>query len=555
MALITDPDLLADSATDDNSTEVYIDTASQYIKLVTTGDLSTDGVTLKCLYSFLKEEWRNDPNTKNLAAFPFPMVPITDESFEFIDGWTLKDSTARNLIRTAGWTVRNTAGNVTEKWAGIVGLGTIESDDQLYYQQEVAGATTNVVLTGQINQAVQILDDPNGDGSYVDGFDYRTVFNLFVREYNQVYGKATLSDIGVSTMDSIAYRFPIATTAELNIVDNDTNVGSNSPFTEIVTRWFDSAYSRDVDTTGTPRDFGIVVDVGTHSGIDGSMTSSGSTLTSATGGIPTDATYTGGTLIVHEGTNAGTYTISGTPTATVVTITGTFSATESNSSFTIQRASPVTATKQQIYTKVQYLLRQNSDIDASGTGTVTGKVADEILSFVGSTLIAGTASATTPANPNSGGTGVVIEGFQASDTNSIQFYDNTGTQRTFPFVAVLTLQFGTNLENDASAKYWVYFDTLPGAGDDYGESGALLVDKNDGTDMTGDVSAATSVQLDFDYDNNTQGGRTQGTDAAVVAVGIGLGTGQYVRASGTIEQSTTNSIALVAPLERNYENA
>lgn len=43
------------------------------------------------------------------------------------------------------------------------------------------------------------------------------------------------------------------------------------------------------------------------------------------------------------------------------------------------------ATLEQIYTKIQYLLRQDSDIDA-GAGTVNGKTASELLYFVGDTL-------------------------------------------------------------------------------------------------------------------------------------------------------------------------
>ena len=72
--------------------------------------------------------------------------------------------------------------------------------------------------------------------------------------------------------------------------------------------------------------------------------------------------------------------------------------------------------------------------------------------------------------------------------------------------------------------------------------------------MAGDVSAAASVTLTFNYDGNVQGGRTAGTDADVTVVGIGLATGQYVKATGTIGRSTTNSISLVAALERNYAN-
>jgi hypothetical protein len=548
MALIIDPDQLSDSAADDNSTEVYIDTTGKTIKLVVTGNLSTDGVTLKALYSFLKEEWRNDPNTKNLAAFPFPMVPITDESFEFVDGWDLLNDTARNLIRTAGWTVRNSSGNVIAKYAGIIGLGTIEANDQLYYNQG-AGAT-NVVLQGQVNQAVKILHDPNGDGNFTDGFDRRTVFSLFAREYQQVYGKSSLTDIGVSSMDAIAYRFPISTAGDLKIQDTDVNVAANSPYTEIVVRYFDGAYTRDVDGVA-PRNFGIVIDVGTHSGIDGSCSNGGNSLTSLDGGIPTDGTYDGGTLTIHEGAAAGVYTIGTIVSATAVPITTTFPGATSGASFTLQRATPVSATAEQIYTKIQYLLRQDADIDETG-GSIIGKTADELLNFVGDTLVCGSK---TPNNSNGGGSGVIIEGFLSADTNRIEFYDNTATKRTFPYVAVLTINFGDNLRLDGSAKYWVYFTTLPGAGNDFGESGAVIVEDNFGVDMAGNVGGATSIQKTFNYDGNTQGGRTAGTDAGITVVGIGLSTGQYVKATGTIARSTANSISLVAALERNYANA
>ena len=115
MALIFDPDDLFDAATDDGLTEVFINTTTKRIKLNKAGNLDDDGVTLKALYSFLKEEWKNDPFDKNLPAFPFPMVPITDESFEFVDGWDFENDAARYLIRTGGWTVRNVAGAVIAK--------------------------------------------------------------------------------------------------------------------------------------------------------------------------------------------------------------------------------------------------------------------------------------------------------------------------------------------------------------------------------------------------------------------------------------------------------
>jgi len=474
MPKIIDPDLLADSATDNGSTEVYINTSTKRIKLNVTGDLSntgvqdTNGVTLKCLYSFLKEEWRLDPHSKNLAAYDFPMVPITDEAFELVAGWDFENATAEGLIRDAGWTVKNTAGLTIKMFAGIIGLGSIESDDQLYYQQVAAGASTNVLLTGQVNQAVQILSDPNGDGAYGDGYDRRGYFVLFAREDAQKYGKASLNDIGVTSMAAQAYRFPISTSSDaIKITTVDGDVSTLAPYTGMSITFY--ATPQAVTIGGTPYNFGIRIDG-----------------------------------------NSGT--------------------------------------AEEIYEFVQWSLRQSSDIDA-GAGTVTGKTADELLEFVGDTLKTKNA-----ANPAGGGTGVWIINYLPADETRLVFKDNTLTERTYPYNAVIQINFGDNLKNDASAKYWVYFSTLPGAGNDFGETGALIVDDKDGVDMAGDVSGQSFIQKQFAYDTNTQGGRTAAQDAAITVVGIGLQTGQYVKATGTIQRTTSNSVSLVAALERNYAN-
>lgn len=482
MPLIVDPDLLADSAADDGSTEVFINTTTKRIKLVVTGDLSTDGVTLKALYSFLKEEWRDDPHGKNLAAYTFPMIPITDEAFEFVGdlaggwNWDLHDATARNLIRTAGWTVRNSAGAVTAMFAGVVGLGSIESNDQIYYQQAAGGAAADFVLQGQVNQAVQILRDDDGDGVYAEGSDYdrRTFLKLLTREQGQLYDSATLTDIGVTTLAAQAYRFPIGTGADLKVTHADVaidadanNVADVAPYDGMSINYYATPQVRSIG--GTNRNFGVIIDG-----------------------------------------NGGT--------------------------------------AEQIYEFVQWSLRRTTDIDAQA-GTQVGEIADDLLLFVGDTLK--TLSVTNAAG---GGSGVFIDDFQSADTNRLVFTDNTATERTFPFVAVLTINFGDNLRLDASSKYWVYFATLPGASNDFGESGALIVDDNAGADMAGTISGATSIQKTFNYDGNVQGGRTAGTDADIVVVGLGLATGQYVKATATLGRSITNSVSLVAALERNYAN-
>ena len=195
------------------------------------------------------------------------------------------------------------------------------------------------------------------------------------------------------------------------------------------------------------------------------------------------------------------------------------------------------ATLEQIYTKLQYLLRQAGDIDA-GAGTVVGKTADQLCYFLGDTLY------TT--------LGVFIENLDANDLNRVVFLDQNGVQRTHPYVAAGTLLFNSVLQG-AGSYYRMYFSVLPSGGDDYGESGAVTVDDGSAADIAGTISGP-SVSFTFDYDGNVQGGRTAGTDAAVTIVAGRPGYAKPVVATGTITRSKGLSFALVAEADRGYSN-
>ena len=118
----------------------------------------------------------------------------------------------------------------------------------------------------------------------------------------------------------------------------------------------------------------------------------------------------------------------------------------------------------------------------------------------------------------------------------------------------LTITFGDNLRNDASAKFWVFFTTLPNSTNNFGRTNAVLVKDINSVDMTGLVAGASSITYTFDYDNNSQGGRTPNTPVAITVVGLGLETSQYVKATTTITNTPFNSVSLVSLLERNYLN-
>jgi hypothetical protein len=193
-------------------------------------------------------------------------------------------------------------------------------------------------------------------------------------------------------------------------------------------------------------------------------------------------------------------------------------------------------TLEQVYTKMQYLLRQNSDIDA-GAGTVTGKTADQLCYFVGDTLY------TT--------LGVFINGVLPADVNRVVFLDQNGVQRSYPYASAGTLNFNSNLTSGGTGYYKLYFTTLPGASNDYGESGAVVVDDNSAADISGTITGA-SINFTFDYDGNSQGGRTPGTDAAVTLVCGNPGVAKPVVVSGTIARSKANSLSATAEADPSY---
>ncbi|NEP60864.1 MAG: hypothetical protein F6K31_28415 [Symploca sp. SIO2G7] len=192
------------------------------------------------------------------------------------------------------------------------------------------------------------------------------------------------------------------------------------------------------------------------------------------------------------------------------------------------------ATVENIYEFVQYQLRQNSDIDA-GAGVVTGQTADSLLRFLGDTLITSES--------------VFIDNFSATDTNSIDFYDNTNTVRRFPYVAAGEILFNSNLQTDTDAVFSLFF------ADNYGTASGIIVNDADGSPISGSVNGVGSLSFTFDYDGNNQGGRTPATDVSIVAVAIGLDKAQFVSATATITRSVSNVVNLVSNLERNYQNS
>ena len=192
------------------------------------------------------------------------------------------------------------------------------------------------------------------------------------------------------------------------------------------------------------------------------------------------------------------------------------------------------ATLEQIYTKVQYLLRQNSDIDA-GAGTVNGKTAAAMLEFVGDTLQTKQ--------------GVFIDNIQPADSNRIIFKDQNGVDRTNPYVASGTLNFNSVMVG-AGSSYRLFYTSPAGAGNDYGEAGAITVLDASDVPIAGTISSG-SINFTCDYDGDTAGG-TAATDKAVTLIGIRPNSSKFAVGTGTLTRSKSIVLSLVAEADRAY---
>lgn len=460
MPKITNPNLLSQGS------EVIFNPTGQTITLIEAGNMDSGGVTLQALYSFSKKEWRTDPS---LIKYPFPFIAITGEQFELINGWDFNTGGTKDLIRDAGWALRDVNGTVQEEYMNITSLGLFNDSntDTAYYLQVDGGTPTATVLPGEVNQAIKIY----GNTTY-GNFNYRDYYKIYLREQGKIYGFYDLiAEQNITTLTYRKYALPLVNSIDLKIEASDIEIDANSngyadvdPYSGMSITYYPTGQTRTIG--GGNYDFSIIID-----GNDG--------------------------------------------------------------------------TAEQIYEFVQFSLRQPIDIDA-GTGTTRGDTSQELLQFIGDTL---RTKLTTEG-------GVYIDNFQSTDTNRLEFTDDTGTVRTFPFVAAGSIVFNDNLQNDTNGRYFAFFtndDAGDNTGRDYGTSTAILIQDSDTLFLTGSTFGVSSVAFDYDYDGNTQrGGVSAGTNVPFTAVALGLDTAQYVVTTGTIVRSTANVINFVAALERNY---
>ena len=234
MATITDPALLTTG-----NTIFHFSGATPFeIELVAGVDgMDEGGVTLQALYSYAKDQWREDDD---LIKFRFPFVAITGEQFEVNDPWDFAPDTAKpasgqtkNLIRDAGWALRDSGGTTLEEYMNITSLGLFNDSetDQAYYLQvsgsSVANAPTQVVLPGEVNQAIQIFS-----AATLENFNYRNFFRIYLREQGKTYGFYDLNqEQNIPTLTFRKYALPLVNAIDLKITTPDAIIATGATYT------------------------------------------------------------------------------------------------------------------------------------------------------------------------------------------------------------------------------------------------------------------------------------------------------------------------------------
>lgn len=168
----TGASILGNTSTKKN---IHFDTAGLDIYIIEQNNLTSDGVELNAIYSFTKEEWKDDDF---LRKFPFPIFAIDLDAGKYQvgtdgsnpNGWKFAaDNTVdgtirtRKLIRTGGWSHVDASGNTDKIFAGIITLGSFEDEtpvtgDLAYYQLGTDVTVDDNVdfdFTGPVNEAIE----------------------------------------------------------------------------------------------------------------------------------------------------------------------------------------------------------------------------------------------------------------------------------------------------------------------------------------------------------------------------------------------------------------
>lgn len=582
--------------TNANEKNVHFDTTDRAVGFFngfgSTVVLDDNGVLWQAYYSFVKDSWKND---NDLIKFPFPLISITPEQFEWVSNWvpadevdgtidTTPNSNTRELLRTGGWDEVDSNGFIKRQYFCWLTLGNIDAADfayAFYDSATVASDIINATFDGAVNEAVQSITglDLSGAGTiaFVDGGGGNDQLTRSVGSWitdGVKVGDSMFIQNAEDTGNDGSFVVLAVTATDIDVATGSFTANADDTTALIAIDRRANAFTCRIRVFGKTYDQSSTLDIGVTN-----LTNQvyRFPLSESADPVITDLVTTTLSDLFDDIITA--------PIAPYNDMTIAYFATaQDRSGFNplggdtpspgdaqfgtiidgdvsvIQEDGGGTASAEEIYAYVQARLSGTADInDGAGAAVVVviGQLAEPLLNLAstGNTL-SGLIQVT---NPGGDGTGVYVDSFSSVDKNRVSFPDNDGDARTFPFVATFNINFNANLSTDVDAIYRVFFtndDTGDNTGRDFGTIDAITVQNSTPTDIAGSVPQSpggSSQAEDYDYDGNVQRGTgSNGTAVPITLVSIGLSVGQYVLATGTIIRAENQVFSLVAALERNY---
>lgn len=510
-----------------------------------------------------------------------------------------------NLIRTAGWAVKDASNVSSEEWMGVITLGALGEEGLLKTLTITANSSNSTNLT--VNSTEGVIA-----GSFVaipgalTGTRVSTVYSANVFSITRPVSATVGTRLTVRPKDFIYYQLGNSVDVDptyavlhgainqpLQIYGNATS-GNFDYRNPAVAKFY-------VREQGYTYDSATIADIGistlTYQTYRFSITNASDALyithtdseISANGVVPTEPPYNNMSITWYN-----------TPQPRQIGGSTYYFNVIIDANVQIANIGPTsfgTASAEQIYEYVQWALRRPVGVDIDNDGGVrTGLITRELVKFVGSTLY-------TIYDASDGG--VYIDHFAAEDINRIVFSDNTNRQ--FPYISFGRLTFSDPYVNDgANTIYRLFYKQInQGEGSlKYGEPYASIV-KSYSADPSYDGSneikgnlAGNLTFISFDYDweeneeckwqaniaytvgdeyrytsnisttwyrvsnaytsgsswsSNVDGIRaTEIEGPSVVLAAVGLSQAQYAYNDGVIAQSATNTIDLQGAQENNY---
>ena len=567
MAKITDPDKLSRSTEASSGTadgNVFFNLSAKTIELIDTGgwastnelldtNYNSGGVSIQTLYSFLKEQWKSDAE---LVKYAFPMEAITAEQFEFINGWVLTDF---KLIRDGGFAERDAAGVVQKEYAGIISLGTLaDGAAQPYYAFADDTVKTDFQYAGQVNEAILIFTE--------GGVDDRTkALTVFVRSAptgtsGNVTGyqfiQTSTSDIGVTSLATQAYRFPLAQAVDPNVTLTVAEVeAAGGVFDDMRIEYYTGSES--ITDTGTTFSVGVVIDAN----FDDADTSP--TLTQIYQWVQNELRKSTDINIAPGDVTADVIGLLTDPLVVFVGATLKTLRQSDNKGVFIEGVGSTDVDNSNASQTYPFKVGVNLDFNTNILDDPNSKYFLFYTTNTGGAF--GTAN-TVAVTKDAGGavagdvhtaaasyTGAMSGSADGAIVASSRTFTVTGAGWTVDqLVGKILSVDGTN-----SGKYYVLSNTA-----------TVITIRADGKIFDVDDATATwsliepnvnggstpRVTFTYNYAGNVDGGRTADTVADITLVALGLEKAQYAKAASSITKVNSVTVPVSNPLERNYDD-